>query len=259
MLADKLLFHLLIPGEPSSTLVGYFDSGVFIPTSTFPDLSAALQAFGSLVVKPRLGSKGQGVRLITAPEALEAPDQVIVESPLQNHAYSNAIYPDSLNTIRVVVMKDARSWFIVGASHRFGTRKSGFTDNFSSGGVAASVELETGELGAAKCALQSDVQDLDRHPDTGTKIKGTLVPKWGDVCAAAIRLAEKFPSLNHIGWDLAVTEEGVVVVEGNANLPNPNIIQIGAPILLNKRVRDLLFDCGVIGKRRLKKLNAAEV
>ena len=180
----------------------------------------------------------------------------VVEIPLSNGSYATEIYPDCLNTVRVVTMKDEYGWFLVGAAHRFGTMRSGVVDNFSKGGLAARVDIDTGRMGVAKSALRyRERTDHKFHPDTGSRIDGVMVPNWSEVCEQALQLSALFPSLVHIGWDLAVTERGVVCVEGNAYLPNPNVLQLGGPILRDERTRRLMVKLGVVKRRRAKRID----
>jgi hypothetical protein len=65
---------------------------------------------------------------------------------------------------------------------------------------------------------------LDRHPDSGGQITGRQVPRWEEVCRLAERAHWAFDDRVMIGWDIAVTPDGPVLVEGNA-APDLDIIQ----------------------------------
>lgn len=58
------------------------------------------------------------------------------------------IYPDSLNTIRILTMCDPNENkpFIACAVQRIGTKKSGIVDNFTAGGISASIDIKTKEV-----------------------------------------------------------------------------------------------------------------
>lgn len=52
------------------------------------------------------------------------------------------------------------------------------------------------------------------HPDSGTVIPGFQIPRWDEAKQLAIGLAQ-VTNNRYTGWDLALTDEGWVMVEGN--------------------------------------------
>lgn len=59
------------------------------------------------------------------------------------------------------------------------------------------------------------IQKADRHPDTGVIFDGFQLPYWEEMRKLAVESAEKLPELTYIKWDIAVSETGPVVIEGN--------------------------------------------
>ena len=90
------------------------------------------------------------------------------------------------------------------------------TDNFSISGIAAPVELDSGCLGAG---VQSDPQLLvapvATHPDTGATIAGTRLPWWPEARQLALDAHGKLSALACVGWDIALTADGPILVEAN--------------------------------------------
>jgi Sugar-transfer associated ATP-grasp len=82
---------------------------------------------------------------------------------------------------------------------------------------AAAVDLETGRLDAMtgdkpECLSQW----YDRHPVTGVEIVGRQVPCWAEIVALAERAHRISSDRILVGWDIAVTPEGPVLLEGNS-------------------------------------------
>jgi hypothetical protein len=90
------------------------------------------------------------------------------------------------------------------------------TDNFSIAGIAASVDLRTGRLGAA---VRSDprlvVAPVAAHPDTGAIIEGTRLPWWPEAKALALDAHAKLSAMACVGWDVALTASGPLLIEAN--------------------------------------------
>lgn len=142
-------------------------------------------------------------------------DDVVTEYVFQ-HEYANKIFPKSVNTIRVVTtqMKDGQCIIPI-ALHRFGTEKSKPVDNACSGGIFAMVDVDTGRVGPCKSYLTNDTYYT--HPDTGEKIDGIIIPRWDEIKEKVIKIANKFPYIKFIGWDIVVTEDDFAVIEGNTS------------------------------------------
>jgi len=98
-------------------------------------------------------------------------------------------------------------------------------DNFHAGGVACAVSLGQGELGMAS-DLGADARlgwCLD-HPTTGARISGTLLPYWDQVKSLGLRAHDAFTDRVLIGWDIAISDDGPIIIEGNRG-PDLDIMQ----------------------------------
>lgn len=260
MLENKLLFHLILGrgrlSGAAPALVGTVADGRFRPLGPFATVGDALASLGRLVSKPVNGWGGAGVSVVDRESQLEERGHFLLEGFVRQHEYAERVFPGSLNTIRVVTMTAREGGaFVAAAAHRFGSRASAPVDNFKRGGVSALVDLETGTLSAGRSnpGLHA-VHAHGTHPDTGAPIAGVQVPMWREAMALALELADAFPGLHHVGWDICVTRQGPRVIEGNSRLANPNLVQAHRPLLLDARVRDFLRRHGVLSERRARRL-----
>ena len=143
-------------------------------------------------------------------------EEYIFTKKLSSHEYSKKIYPYSSNTIRVITTMDNQTneVDVLLAFHRFGTNRSKFVDNISSGGVFAIVDIETGKIGAAKSIF--DLDDLSKtyitHPDTGAPIKDVIIPKWQELLANLKYAHQCFAYYQFFAWDITLDEDGKIWV-----------------------------------------------
>lgn len=86
-------------------------------------------------------------------------------------------------------------------------------DNFHAGGIAAAVDLETGRMGPAQGMEVSE--PFLRHPDTGARIDGHVLPRWREVHELAVAAHGRFPDFSTVGWDVALTTDGPILMEAN--------------------------------------------
>lgn len=105
------------------------------------------------------------------------------------------------------------------------------TDNFShgaSGNIIAPIDLATGRLGKARGSVSKrwpDIVDIPVHPDTGNPIEGFCIPMWEDVLTLLEQAQKSLPALRTLGWDVAITDDGPLIVEANATY-DVDLIQV---------------------------------
>lgn len=263
VLDDKLLFTQLLSRQlPIPRIVAVVERGdVFVQglegSRAAGDVLGLAERYGSVVLKPSDGSRGKGVyrldygsgftlngRSVTSAEVRELTktlDNYLVTETVQQARYARAICPATTNTVRVVTMIDpgTNEPFVARAVHRFGTFETQPTDNWSRGGLCALVDPDTGRLGpGVKHAqrTQGKLQWRSHHPDTGEAIEGVHVPQWERLCQALLEAVHSAPFLKYVGWDVAVTDGGFAVIEGNKNT-DLDLLQVHSGLLRDPRVR----------------------
>lgn len=96
------------------------------------------------------------------------------------------------------------------------------TDSFfhgTSGNIIAPIDLDTGRLGKCRGSASRswpDIVEVSVHPDTGNTIEGFQIPMWEEVLTLLEQGQKSLPTLKSLGWDIAVTDEGPLIVETNA-------------------------------------------
>lgn len=81
----------------------------------------------------------------------------------------------------------------------------------------APVNLETGLLGRITGDKPECLSEFfDHHPVTGARVTGRPVPRWRELAQLAVDLHRAVPERVFIGWDLALTPEGPMFLEGNS-------------------------------------------
>jgi hypothetical protein len=217
-----------------------------------PDALERLRKQATVVLKPSTGQGGTGVRLVSPTEvedmAAEGAVELLVQEQVVPHPDLARIYPGSLNTVRVLAVRlSGHGPVLAAAVHRWGAAGTGPVDNISSGGLCSRVDLETGRLGPAVGRARARQRAaFDEHPDTGARITGELVPEWDAVRGLALELMNAFPELTHVGWDLAVSDSGVQIIEGNGNMPAVSVFQFHGSFLEDPRLIEYYTSRGLL-------------
>lgn len=211
---------------------------------------------GPVVRKPVDGQGGQGVAaLATLEEALATCPPMgtfIVQERVVGHPYAVELYPGSLNTLRVITIRDEPGGEprVAVAVQRIGREGTGPLDSFSAGGMAAAVDLSTGRLGPAVArVLRRERVTYDHHPDTGAAITGLVVPLLADTLDLVLQAMRVVPDALHIGWDVAVSDRGPLIIEGNARMPAIRVVQAQGPFALDPACRDFYQRWGLLPAR----------
>ncbi|MDD2229555.1 MAG: sugar-transfer associated ATP-grasp domain-containing protein, partial [Candidatus Cloacimonetes bacterium] len=91
-----------------------------------------------------------------------------------------------------------------------------FVDNMFSGGIAAPVDDKTGIIcGPAVTIDPTEDIDFDYHPISKVRITGAQLPYWKETLELISSVSEIVPGIKSVGWDVAITENGPLLVEGN--------------------------------------------
>lgn len=115
-------------------------------------------------------------------------------------------------------------------------------DNFSGGNLGVAVNPD-GSLGLA--ALGINGPTVDCHPITGAPFAGMTVPDW-DATVSLVMAAQRGlgRSMRSLGWDVALTPDGPMLLEGNPYWAVDVIQQPGLRGLVHGEFREFVEEIG---------------
>lgn len=205
-----------------------------------------------IVVKPDTGSAGKGVEALEYTDDLAAKqyfDTTTIEEPIiceefiRQHDVLNQLNPYAVNSIRLVSLLHDNEVKILSATLKIGAGEE-ITDNLSRGGIGAQVDVDTGIV--TTYGKDFERNTYTHHPVTGKQIIGLQIPNW-DMAVSIVKSAHKrLPQCLLYGWDIAITENGVDIVEAN-NKPGCRIMQVAdcvpkGDLLIPMLKKDMLKD-----------------
>lgn len=183
-------------------------------------------------------------------------DGWIVQQRLQQHADLQKINSSCINCVRIVTFHDTSGTITVDFSIlRLGTAGS-MADNWYKGSLSVHVDPDTGRMGQGVSCPTSGSRWYQVHPDSKVHFTGTRVPYWEDCVELSRRVAANFSGTPSVGWDIVVTPEGPVLVEGNANWGLESV-QIHSDGYLTDPVRERLKTYDLEFPDQLRRLPAA--
>ena len=125
------------------------------------------------------------------------------ESSVNTVRFMTTLYPDGFSRIIATFIKIGRAGKCV--------------DNAGGGGnVDVCVDTDSGVI---KYAIQYDgwrnIKDIEVHPDSGNQLNGVVIENWQAIKDEVKKFQQAFPYCKAAGWDIAITDEGPVVIEVN--------------------------------------------
>ena len=172
-----------------------------------------------IVVKPLNECGGKGVEVISIDKksdlekifnSLIRNKQYLVEDYINQCKKMSLLYGKSVNTLRILTFYKNKKVYILKSILKIGN--GGAVDNFSSGGMYTFVD-ENGKVYVP--AIDEEGNVFEVHPISKKKIVGFEIPKYDEVMDFVKELGMVVPKVRYVGWDIAITSNGPVVVEGN--------------------------------------------
>lgn len=237
-------------GIPTPRSYGLFDPDFGYtpqrePFRTVDDLRRVIEKnnLSEFVIKPAGGAKGTGITVITGRKGdlflsgdereysyadlwklmLDGfnkglphhRDCILMQERIRQHPALEAIHPGCTNTIRLMTfVTQAGEIEIIGRIIKFGRGKT-MVDNVDKGAMMAAIS-SSGLIGPLVKYSPERLEYIDRHPDTNAQIAGLQLPFFTEAMALAREAQLRLPQLRSLGFDIAITPTGPVIIEGNA-------------------------------------------
>jgi len=176
-----------------------------------------------IVLKNSLGQAGREIRILNSQNL--KPDQLLnimrsgkfdlVEEYIVQHPDMMRLSPSGINTVRLITQETNGRIEVLAARLRISINSN--VDNMAAGNAASPVDPISGKVTGP--AVFSDITkpDITVHPVTGVEIPGFQLPFWNEILEMVKKAAMSIPENRSIGWDVAITPKGPLLVEGNHN------------------------------------------
>lgn len=205
-----------------------------------------------IVIKPSTGVYGRGIRLLQrdgghwighdgcrlSPLELAASlrrdehyDGFVIQQRVRNHpALRDLSNTNYLQTVRIVTAIGPAGHVEILIGNFKIIAGSASTDNYAggtTGNLTAEIVLESGRFGIVMGLGEGRLHQKQHavHPVTGRCFADFELPYWRESCALARSAARHFLPLLTVGWDVAITPDGPLLIEGNASWDPHNALR----------------------------------
>ena len=239
LMRNKSLFTTLCNswGFPTVKDLAKIKDGIYYDTE-YSSVYQMLETNNNLFVKPIDSKKGQDIHKIDyinnqiyidneirSYEDLESfmneisyQNEFLIQKRIIQHPQISSIYEKSINTLRVVTINNLKSYnpddiYVLGVELRVGANGN-FTDNISVGGLKIGVN-DSGYLCKYGYFNHKYGTKTPKHPDTNIIFEGYTIPYYNEAVDLCKQFHSKIKDIHLIGWDVAITEDGPIFIEGN--------------------------------------------
>lgn len=139
-------------------------------------------------------------------------NNLFCEDVIEQHKEMNKLNASSINTIRITTVLHNNKVYPMYALLRVGINNS-TVDNVGSGGLYSVIS----EDGVLLNPFWSDktVSTYTKHPNTEFNMIGFKIPYFKKAISLCKKAAKEETHIKYVGWDVAITNSGPVIVEGN--------------------------------------------
>lgn len=142
---------------------------------------------------------------------------LLFEAVVRQNAQMASLNSSSVNTIRFMTCAYPDGTSRVIATFVKVGRAGCCVDNAGDGGnVDAGIDVQYGTIyNALEFNGFRKIRKVDVHPDSGAQMTGVVIENWVAIKRKLEECQNAFPFLKAAGWDVALTDNGPVIIEVN--------------------------------------------
>jgi Sugar-transfer associated ATP-grasp len=145
------------------------------------------------------------------------PAGYLFQKFLVPHTAIRALCGDRLATVRVITLATEAGPKVFRVCWKIPAGANVADNYWRKGNLLAKIDISQGRVLRAVSGVGLDLVQHDRHPDTNAPLIDFQIPHWQHALDTVIEAARMMRHIPLIGWDVAVLDEGPVIVEMNEN------------------------------------------
>lgn len=237
IVSDKFYFYLFLKGLniPTPKILYYTRNGKLfydeyhhgdeISTILNHDMDAFAKEFDGQLGDGAFALKIQDSKVYVNNELVPSKEDLlktftksnyIIQDRIVQHPELNRLCSTAVNTIRLVTLITPNEEIIaVRAGLRIG-REGSRVDNCAKGGIFVGIDMNTGKLMKKGIIKPPHGKLVYQLPDNGVVFEGFEIPFFKEAVEMAKELHSKLYRIHSVGWDIAITPDGPIFIEGNS-------------------------------------------
>lgn len=189
-----------------------------LTTASLDDFKKFVSNKDKIIAKVIDSSGGEGIEIYKVNKDIKSlynniinKKQYLVEEVIKQHKKMSELYDKSVNTLRIITfITDDGNVKVLNKILKIGNGEN--LDNGCLGGMYTFLD-DKGKVIVP--AIDNKGNTFEVHPISNTKIVGFQIPNFDKVIKLVKDLALIEKNIRYVGWDIAITQNDVDVVEGN--------------------------------------------
>ncbi len=170
------------------------------------------------------------------------------------HGRIDKLNPSCLNTLRIDTFINPDGQVEIISAYIRMSYRNAFVDNITSGGLQVGVDKNTGRLRKEGFSAFRNVgtKIFTEHPVSKTVFENFQVPYFDEARELVLKAAGLMSGLRLVGWDVAISAGGPVLIEGNSDYDNTGNNLSEGGFLTNPVFRKVLAEYRMLRKQKVK-------
>ncbi len=179
------------------------------------------EATRHVVYKPNCKGMGEGIRILSvgtkeeveaALECVRSVGDGIVEEYICQDSVMNKLNPKAVNVIRFYSVCSPEGSFLFAPILTVAHKND--IANGCQDALTSLVDIRTGKV-LTDAVDQNEMVEYQTHPITGAAFRGVQLGCWDETIEMMRRVVPLASKISNVGWDVAITENGPVLIEAN--------------------------------------------
>lgn len=220
---------------------------LYTPKSSFEEFKDFVKKTPVFIAKPVGGQCGMGIEKYSTRDESEenmktlfyhlVAEDMLLEECIKAHDD----IATALSTFRIITMIDGKGEVhVLKAKYRAGIGDA-ITDATDGLCVHYPISIKYGVIEGPGISINElNGDQYYYHPGCDKLVVGMKIPMWDRVLDVVIKAAKRIPQIRYVGWDIAITNNSVEIIEGNHNPWHCTFEMMGIERLWWPRIKALL-------------------
>jgi hypothetical protein len=148
------------------------------------------------------------------------------QRPLLPHARLVRLCGGRMSSLRLFVLQDSEGPEILRASWKIAVGDNPADNFWRPANLLAAIDVDSGRVSRVVQGAGPKLVEVETHPDTGARLLDVELPLWAEVRDCCLRGANTLPNCHVQGWDVAITDDGPVLIELEGDGGHPQMVQL---------------------------------
>jgi len=162
--------------------------------------------------------------------------QYLVEETIIQHKYLESINSKAVNNVRIVTLVKDKKVYVLAKILRL---SDGLEEVVSCHDIMQTLD-DNGK--GIESAYDDYFVNFEKHPASNFDFKTTKIPYMKEAIQLVKEAALEVPEVRYVGWDVAISEKGPIIIEGNfyPSIGLHQFYKINKDYFFKKQLKDIL-------------------